>query len=270
MKLLPLFMILMGVLLFAACEKDCLDPANPECANYDPCLAYEPANASFKMLIIPISTYDWDCDGGEPRDLEFEVDTVFATGGDIYFRADQTELQASNVSYEWRVGADPQVWTTRQFNLGFLENAVGDVPVTLIVEKINPDLCGGTAYTRDTVTKILHVREPLDNTYTDGSWSAVFGKWEGYNTDDESRTFQIEFKPGWRLEGLFDGCIVESPDLSIGLKQFYIAALGKPDCNRVCGVGALSPDRRELSMDYSYDGANGERVSRTFKGVKVE
>ena len=258
-----------AALTTSGCKKDCLDPYNPECSNYDACLSYEPANAEFEILIKPIGLQNWDCDGEEPRDLEFEVDTI-TSGRLVYFRASQlgSEEEETGLTYQWKIGTDSRTWTTREFDLGFAEDAVGDVPVTLIVEKADPNSCGGTDYSRDTLTKNLHVKRFPDNIYSSGTWSSVFGKWEGYNTDDESSIFQIEIKPDWEVTGFPDGCSYKWPDVGISLTYFAINDL--TPCANLCGLGTLSQDRSELTVNYSYRNDAYERIYRTFVGRKVD
>lgn len=260
-------MLALSVLAFSGCRKDCDDPTDPDCANYDPCAGYVGADAGFKILEIPIPTLGWDCDGEEARDLEFEVDTIFATGGATHFRAGQAP--EPGLSYKWKIGTDARTWTTREFELGFGQSAIGDIPVTLMIEKPNPLACGGTAYSRDTLTKNLHVKRIPDDIYTSGTWSPLFGKWEGYNTDNELSTFQIELGPEWTLTGLIEGCTVKIPQIDIWLNFLYIKARTNLSCHRLCGVGTLSEDQREFTLTYSYDDAAGERVYRKFIGRKA-
>jgi hypothetical protein len=262
------FLFVLFLILWSGCKKDCLDPTDPECANYDPCAGYEEADAQFKILLIPQRTQGWDCDGEEPRDLEFVVDTVFANSSAVYFRAEQADSEEEGISYEWKVGTDARTWTSRQFELRFAENAIGDIPITLIVEKADPHSCGGADFTRDTFTKVLHVIPVPDDVYTGGTWSPVFGVWEGHNLDDESDSFQIEIMPNWELHGFIGDCVYRWPDdIAINLTFFYVE--DRTTCADLCGVGTLSGDRRELTFKYSYRADNGEWVYRTFVGEKL-
>ena len=87
----------------------------------DPCLALEPVTAKFSVK-EPIA------------DTTFVTDTVFA-GAPTIFEADQ-----EYTSYLWRVGNDPRTWTTKVFSLTYNE-ALGNVPVTLIVQKLPNKTC---------------------------------------------------------------------------------------------------------------------------------
>jgi hypothetical protein len=269
MKNLFLYGILFTLLAASGCRKDCVDPADPECSNYDPCTGYVVADAGFRILEIPIYTLGWDCGGQEPRDLEFEVDSVFGNGRTIYFRADQETAS----SYEWKVGTDPRAWTTREFNLDFAQNAVGDVPIKLIVEKDNPLSCGGVAVSRDTLTKTLHVMRPPAE-YPSDSWSPIYGKWSGHNEDQSGQNFEIEIIPNFlfaRVNNLLPGCIDREMRVGVGWKFMYIDGRGQSICRRVCGIGLLQDGYRTLVIDYNYqDEASGERVSRKFIGQRVE
>jgi hypothetical protein len=266
MKNLFLFGILFTLLAASGCRKDCVDPADPECSNYDPCTGYERADAGFRMLEIPIGTLRWNCDGEGPRDLEFEVDAIFGNGGTVYFRAIHEADR-----YEWKLGADHRIWTTREFSLGFAQNAVGDVPVTLITEKADALFCSGKAITRDTLTRILKIKRFPSDPWTDG-WSMIFGNWRGHNEDKPDEDFEIEIIPGFpnRVNNLVPDCIDRSMDVGVGLRYMYIKGQTTPGCKRMCGIGMLQDDNQTLIIDYSYEETPGVRVNRRFVGEKVE
>ena len=124
MKIIYCLIVGVAILCASGCKDKCKDPTDPDCANYAPCHNFEPANAAFKMLDIPVPTYSWSCDGQAPRNLEFEVDTIFGIDTEITFRA----LHQAD-KYEWRVGSDARVWTTKEFALTFGPEAIGQVQV---------------------------------------------------------------------------------------------------------------------------------------------
>ena len=48
MKQSTLFLLLSIIMLISfSCEKDCNDPINPDCGNYDPCLGIAQPDADF-------------------------------------------------------------------------------------------------------------------------------------------------------------------------------------------------------------------------------
>ena len=272
MKNLFLIGILFTLLAASGCRKDCVDPADPECSNYDPCTGYVAADAGFRMLTIPPGGYNWNCDGKGARNLEFDVDTIF--GGTVIFRANQKDT--AGLSYKWSVGADTRTWTTREFELGFNQSHLGDVSITLIVEKANPLACGGYAYNRDSVTKSLYIEKwPTD--FENEHWSLILGTWEGYNEDNPGYRYEIEVVsrpfPRWPLlNNLLSSCIdKENMEVVLGRNNMLFNGGTIPDCKRMCGIGLLQPDYKTLIIEYTYlDEASGERVSRKFIGQRVE
>lgn len=228
------------------------------------------ADAGFEMFEIPIATMNWTCDGEEAQDLEFAADTIFGHNSyTVHFRANQEDA----TKYEWKVGADSRTWTTREFNLDFSENAIGNVPITLIVEKVDPLSCGTTAVTKDTLTKVMHVlRAPAE--YLSRDWSLLYGKWLGYNEEEPELSFEIEIGPNFPyavINGLFPDCANVEMEVGLGRKFMYIKGWSHPVCKRICGIGTLQPDHKTLVLDYTFQEEwEGERFSRKFIGTRVE
>ena len=126
-----ILLFLAGMLMMSRCKESCDDPTDMNCANYDPCLSYEPANADFMILD---SIGGWVCDGALIG-LITEVDTLFVSN-EIFFRANH-----KNDTYTWKVGTDARIWTEQSFSLDFGINGTGDIPVTLVVSKDDPYGC---------------------------------------------------------------------------------------------------------------------------------
>lgn len=269
MKIIYYLFIGVAILCATGCKDKCEDPTNPDCPNYDPCHNFEPANAAFKMLDIPVPLYNWSCDGQAPRNLEFEVDTIFGTDTEITFRA----LHQAD-KYEWRVGTDARVWTTKEFELTFGPEAIGQIQVQLITEKRDTPRCGGAEFTRDTLTRILVVKSLPQNPYVNG-WSLIFGKWRGFNEDSPANVFDVEITPGFpfsRLDGLFPTCVNKPMHVGIALRYMYVLKENIADCKNMCGLGFLQPDNRTLIIDYYFEeppGPGSQRIKKKFVGAKV-
>ena len=81
----PILFLLLSIitLIGFSCEKDCNDPMNPDCGNYDPCLGIAQPDADFGF-------YKKYFKNGEPLWLPI-VDTVYnfnnSSGTRVYFRA---------------------------------------------------------------------------------------------------------------------------------------------------------------------------------------
>ena len=83
-----------SVILFNACCK-CKDPANPSCANYDPCYGKKKITANFKIAQNPTEVLGEIYDFGE----QFYDDTT--SGGAEILVADEVGAD----SYTWLIGA---------------------------------------------------------------------------------------------------------------------------------------------------------------------
>lgn len=134
----------------------------------DPCLALEPVTAKFSVK-EPIA------------DTTFVTDTVFA-GAPTIFEADQ-----EYTSYLWRVGNDPRTWTTKVFSLTYNE-ALGNVPVTLIVQKLPNKTCFPKDNGIDTLVKTFYVKQ-----YVEGP-SKFVGSYEGSEKGSESSIYTVQIK----------------------------------------------------------------------------
>jgi hypothetical protein len=166
------------------------------------------------------------------------------------------------------------VWTVKEFSLGFGEAAVGDVPITLIAEKTDARFCSGEAFTRDTLTKVLHVKRFSLNAYLS---NPIFGRWQGHDEGEPDKLFEIEIQPaggGVGINGLLPDCVdIGMNDAGMLFRHFWFDT-GRRECRRMCGIGALQMDNQTLIIDYNYDldldHAPGERIKRRFIGKKIE
>ncbi len=260
----PICFFILAFAIAGCCKEECTDPTDRRCPNYDPCLSYVPANADFDILEIPI--FSLNCDNTGPKTLELKVDTVFSTI-DITFRAHN---QADR--YYWKIGTDPKIFTDREFELLFGDNAVGDIQVTLVTERNDPNRCSSDPTSRDTVSKKFHILRRSHG--PDDAWSLLHGKWRGANTDHLTDSFEIEIPvsfPLFEIRNLPQGCA--DPTVVVGLdrKNIFIHGGGGLLCKNICGHGALQDDYKTLIINYWIDGNSpGERIQKQFSGTKIE
>ena len=255
----PILLLLLMV-VFACCDDDppCTDPLNPECPNYDPCLAFQPAYADF---VVIDSIYGVNCSDGRGRlDLVSEVDTTFANS-ELYFRA----VQVAD-TYEWKVGTDPTVYNDRQFSLYFPNSiAPADIKVTLIVCKDDPYNCQTKLC--DTLSKRIYIL------FTNGAdtVSLVIGKFKGVDMDSPLDSFIIEIPPPLpSLVGIINfprGCVGQFLDVTIGRKGFILEETSTV-CKSACGIGNIMSDRKTLVIDYSVQSGD-QRILKKFIGTKI-
>ncbi|GAB4403079.1 MAG: hypothetical protein OHK0053_27600 [Microscillaceae bacterium] len=146
----------------------CKDDPEP-----NPCLELAPTFADFVMeeeLVKPA-----------PYEVRyFEVDTIGALNNHFIRFTAKDKLADS---YEWVVGSDPRVYTTRSFSLQFTQG-FGNVPVRLIVKKAPNNACFPEDDGIDTLTKVLHVL-PYGQ-------MPIIGEYEGYNLSNPSKIFTIK------------------------------------------------------------------------------
>lgn len=163
MKTIKYFCFVLLLFGFVMNFSGCKDDTEP----FDQCKDKEIASAEFIM--------------GQRfmrEDTVVNADTVLAKRI-IVFRA-KNEYQ----HYEWRIGTDPRVFTTREVALFFDEVFQPlTIDVSLKVRDTFLEKCFGEAGT-DSVMRKLTLVHSLS--------SRVFGKYEGYLENDPSDTFIVE------------------------------------------------------------------------------
>jgi hypothetical protein len=109
-------------LFFSCCNDDemrCMDPANPDCENYDPCFGKTPVSADFEIAIISPH--------GDPN---------YRIADSIFPRAALRFVpKTKNAKYTWKLGSE--AITEDSFYRTFYSAEYGEYTVTLIVKR-NP------------------------------------------------------------------------------------------------------------------------------------
>ncbi len=175
--------ILLLLALFGGCSKCKKD--------IDPCIGYKPFSADF--------TIGENISYG--RNSKFvETDTIFE-GQLVTFEAKQ-EMD----SYEWKVGADPRVWTTKKFSLsffGYLNNDIFEpttVSITLRAKRAKKEIdntCNPSTKEEETMTrKIVIIPYSLRdlNTGKPFTQSPIVGSYEGTLLSAPSDKFMVDIK----------------------------------------------------------------------------
>ena len=273
MKISLQLLMLLGVgyaLSISSC-RDCEDPTNPECSNYDPCLITTDTKTSANFKMYECIKCGW------ADTLMRATNTVF--GGYVVFEAEQ--FGADIISYEWKIGTDSRVFTERLFRLDF-SGYQGEVEVRLVVQKeVNTD-CFPNDDGIDTVTRVLKVLgASTENMFRNKEY-------EGYNTDEPDSIFTVSFRPSdpteplsySTLNNLPKGCVRPSNwqiGLTIGYNAFIINnsdGVYFYDCGHIIGYGDILPDRKTIVINYKLtDNALtpfDKRISKTFIGTLKE
>ena len=163
------FVIACLLLSLPACkEKDCDDPQNPDCGNYDPCWGKKPVTADFifgrtTATPEPINGVDYPiCE-----------DTIFMAGAEDRRGRDYGVLMKfqalePNAKYTWKLGAE--TINKKEFERWFIKSGLpGVYQATLIVEKTPDAACFPLDDGKDTITRkftlMPHYQLPIMGKY---------------------------------------------------------------------------------------------------------
>ena len=196
------------------CENYCDDPSSPECFNYDPCLDKASVSAAFEIAEV-VGYVNYDTIIYVPTDTSLEKNFV-------RFRAEQ---EAD--SYEWRIGSDTRVFTTREVSLFF--QGPTQLSITLILKRSPATECFPDDDGVDTVSRRLVV-VPREE-------SALIGKFEGATDQNPEERYVVEFFryaypqtptifQEVRLTGIHPGCnnVLEQVDAFSGHYGYRVFA----------------------------------------------
>ena len=252
-----LILILFSMAAWSGC-KDCDDPTDPDCGNYDPFHDIEPANADFGIYVVFDGSYVFN-----GRVYKGEVDSIRS------FESLLFEPKNKNDKYTWLIGAEvieQEKISRRWFPPGT------DIPITLIVEK-NGNNCLSNHDKSDTLTKIFHCVKQLfvnerDTLYamSDPFW----GTYEGYNTDNPDDKFIVSYgflgEIGGSLNRRIEYCLAGLPKGAPLQREFYQPQYSFPHAlavfrsyryTVVYGIGLWAElqfnNKGELVIEYEYN-----------------
>lgn len=191
MKNLLLFTALLGLLAWSGC-KQCDDPTNPECENYDPCYVTNPLSPDFSIEEVV----------GITLQASFFTDTVLTNG----FSSVRFTAMHGYQSYSWQIGTDDREFTDRVVSLQFLD-PIGTISVRLIAKKYDWQLdptCRPDDDGLDTMVRQLTVVKRKE-TCVEGTY---FGQVERKNGVRDTLTVKVD----WRTSDISHS--VSPPQLS--------------------------------------------------------
>lgn len=164
--LLLMFVLTVCIINLSNCKKDCNDPSNPNCSNFDPCLNV--ADASFTVKQYCSTFYN---------QASFEEDSLL-TPGQVIFEVNDQDVD----SCYWKIGAEAQYRTGKSILITFDNQMEELLPVQLIVYK-NLECCQDQLAQRDTIIRYI----PLE--HREGT--RIIGSYTGYHEDAPNDTFTI-------------------------------------------------------------------------------
>lgn len=156
-------------------------------------------------------------------------------------------LDTVNTTYEWTVGGDPRVYTSRRISLAFGQ-AYGSVTVSLRVQKTALPGCplpdNGVATKQKTLVVLPETNAP------------IYGDYEGYNRSNPAHRFAIHIRPN-SLLNLPEGCrydlrneVVIGSTALLAYSGVFDPLYGAAALN---GWGALDrQDHRTITFEYTY------------------
>jgi hypothetical protein len=208
------------------------------------CAKEKPVSADFMMgeiygdEFIDLDTVVMDVDYQDGNPANFIRDTYRT----VHFKAN-----IAGASYEWQVGNNGTVKTSKEFSLLF-SNRVGTIPIRLIVHKAPNKYCFPNDDGIDTIVRYLTV----DNVEP----HPLFGEYKGYSLSNPSEQFtikmdtsrfnQLGFEPYTGHYSVYNG-VYNLPNGNTGWQSF-----GGGTNSAVCGNYEYSPQLPYNHMWYCF------------------
>lgn len=177
--------------LVQSCKKQCQDATDPDCSNYDPCLAFQPLTAGFEA---------WDKIVYDYPNMETRLDDT-CSGADVVFRP----VIRDGDSYQWHVGA--QTYLTKDLTLNFGTAPDSSViPVSLNVYRKRNARCPAMTDTMVSQTKNIVIRRARQASVIYGTWTGGYDDTAGLATVQlVYRNYPGSWGEGFAIYGLSNG-----------------------------------------------------------------
>jgi hypothetical protein len=225
--------------LAVSCKKDDFSSTGGyNCANEKPVSADFMMGEIYGDEFIDLDTVVMDVDYKDGNPVNYDRDTYRT----VHFKAN-----IAGASYEWQVGNNGTVKTSKEFSLLF-SNRVGTIPVRLIVHKAPNKYCFPNDDGIDTIVRYLTV----DNVEP----HPLFGEYKGYSLSNPSEQFtikmdtsrfnQLGFEPYTGHYSVYNG-VYNLPNGNTGWQSF-----GGGTNSAVCGNYEYSPQLPYNHMWYCF------------------
>jgi hypothetical protein len=248
--------------------KECDDPRNSDCDNYNPCLDAAATSANFT---IKEATY---LDIIDPRLADFLMDTDSCYFSSIYFEAVQQDAD----SFIWQVGSEVEPRYGKQVNVTFPDNLRGSTfNVRLIVKRKPNTQCFPNDDGIDTVMRkfyFVRFNEPLswegtyygsDDDKPDSLYTIVLG--HSYNESKEEDILKVFGSP----RGCKDTINEWISARTITYRNIGFERIGL-NCNGKTVLGVFK-NGNQYNIRHQVKSMNNNiftRTKRTFIGIKVK
>lgn len=245
--LLLMFVLIVCIINLSNCKKDCNDPSNPNCSNFDPCLNV--ADATFTVKQYCRSFFN---------QAFFEEDT-FLTPGFLVFEVNNIDID----SCYWKVGAENQIRRGKSITIQFDNYMEELLPVQLIAYK-NLECCQDQLAQWDTVTQYI----PLEHQEE----TRIIGSYTGYHEGSPNDTFTITIDSmshpfdNYTMFSIFnlpEGCFVNStifphqnfrdqPSIVPSKTNFvFFTGFSNDECPDPEGIGIIDQTNNSIVIDYN-------------------
>ena len=168
-KLLPIVLILS---LFLQCcrdkDKDCYDPTNPKCVNYNPCHNAKLPDADFTIQENLLISYP-----GPTRWQWMPDDTVFVGRSNIKFDSPYNGVEYKHTLYLGAETIEGNTFT-RDFSSVSTEQRPYKVTITHVIEYSIDTECFPNTVGRDSITKTITLVRYMNDLRTYGAYRGVF------------------------------------------------------------------------------------------------
>jgi hypothetical protein len=163
---------------------DCIDPRNPECENYNPCIDAKPVSAAFYMY------EESDFMSSDPNWVNYDTDSSVTP------KVRFTALEPNAQEYIWYIGTEIQPRTGKSVLVDFA-GSLTPKRIRLIIKKSPNTKCFPTDNGIDTVDRMLYFVDRNDT-----SLMPMIGNFRGVSTKNPQETITVQigyyFKSGTR------------------------------------------------------------------------
>ncbi len=195
---------------FQSCKKECCDPKNPDCENYDAELLTPSANFRMRQSLVPFGFED-----KQGNIAEFS-DTICVSEPGVMFEA----LEDNAKSYEWTIGSDARKFTTKKVYLKFSSflkdpsNFGVKIPVKLRIVKTPANKSNSKDSVFEQTRNLVFLPLYL--------WQ---GKFEGVFKDNPNKRITIEIGEVPQMYTFPPGIFADIPKDSIKLESYIFKGL---------------------------------------------
>jgi hypothetical protein len=245
---------------------DCIDPRNPECENYNPCIDAKPVSAAFHMY------EESDFMTSDPNWVSYDTDSSVTPK--VRFTAVEPNAQ----EYVWYIGTEIEPRTGKSVLVDFT-GSLTPKRIRLIIKKSPNTKCFPTDNGIDTVDRILYFVDRNDTLIM-----PMIGKFRGVSTKNPQEILTVQigyyFRSGGSRHTTFAGfndCTAYTTNGVMGfrlytpwkvnMRIFLDNGETSPSCNLFDVICRL-PDNSD-SIYVQYKQWSKDSTLHQFRGIKI-